>query len=459
MTCPSRDEHDGVLRACRSPSKRRGARIANRRNGSAGRALILWRHRRGLRLAGPHARHAVDKTNSVPLSDLQAARRALVGARRLTGQHHGTTADRRRPPAGRHGADLRREERLAAADRRLAALRRAADADERAGRRRHQDHAHADGALRRRHRPPHGARGDAGCGRRRATSRRPTTSCGGCARRSSCSARCWRASAMRRVSHARRLRHRRAAGRPAPQGARRPWARRSRSTAATSTRSAPNGLTGARIVFASSVGRRDRDGDDGGDARPSGETEIVNAAREPEVGDLARVPRRDGRADRGRRHAPHPGQGGADACAPPATRSSPTAIEAGTYAIAAAITGGAPGTHGRAAGAPRRRSAQALEAAGVQIWPTDRGLMVSRTGRAEGHRHHDRALSRLPDRPAGAVHGADVHRRRRLDDPRDGLREPLHARAGARRAWARNINAAGHDGAGARRREAARARR
>ena len=54
-------------------------------------------------------------------------------------------------------------------------------------------------------------------------------------------------------------------------------------------------------------------------------------------------------------------------------------IEAGTYAIAAAITGG----HLEILGAHLEHLGSvgaALESAGVQIWPTDRGLMVVRTG-------------------------------------------------------------------------------
>jgi UDP-N-acetylglucosamine 1-carboxyvinyltransferase len=54
-------------------------------------------------------------------------------------------------------------------------------------------------------------------------------------------------------------------------------------------------------------------------------------------------------------------------------------IEAGTYAIAAAITGGhleIIGAHLEHLGAV----GAALENAGVQIWPTDRGLMISRNG-------------------------------------------------------------------------------
>ncbi|MBM3572564.1 MAG: UDP-N-acetylglucosamine 1-carboxyvinyltransferase, partial [Alphaproteobacteria bacterium] len=57
----------------------------------------------------------------------------------------------------------------------------------------------------------------------------------------------------------------------------------------------------------------------------------------------------------------------------------PDRVEAGTYAVAAAITGGQlelTGTrleHLAAVG-------EALERAGVRLWPTDRGLMVSRPG-------------------------------------------------------------------------------
>ena len=54
-------------------------------------------------------------------------------------------------------------------------------------------------------------------------------------------------------------------------------------------------------------------------------------------------------------------------------------IEAGTYAVAAAITGG----HLEIIGAQLEHLgavAAALVHAGVQIWPTDRGLMISRSG-------------------------------------------------------------------------------
>ncbi len=108
-----------------------------------------------------------------------------------------------------------------------------------------------------------------------------------------------------------------------------------------------------------------------------GETEIVNAARDPEVCDLAlclvamgariegvgthRILIEGVSELHGARH-----------------QLIADRIEAGTYAIAAAITGGhlelldAHLDHLATVGA-------ALEQAGVAIWPTDRGLMISRS--------------------------------------------------------------------------------
>jgi UDP-N-acetylglucosamine 1-carboxyvinyltransferase len=144
---------------------------------------------------------------------------------------------------------------------------------------------------------------------------------------------------------------------------------------------APDGLRGGRILFGSpSVGATETALMAAVLAR--GETEIMNAAREPEVADLCaclvamgaeiegagthRILVQGGRALRKARH-----------------EILPDRVEAGTYAVAAAITGGqleltgARLEHLAAVG-------EALEAAGVRIWPTDRGLMVSRPGRLKG---------------------------------------------------------------------------
>ncbi|HLH87998.1 MAG TPA: UDP-N-acetylglucosamine 1-carboxyvinyltransferase [Xanthobacteraceae bacterium] len=109
-----------------------------------------------------------------------------------------------------------------------------------------------------------------------------------------------------------------------------------------------------------------------------GETEILNAARDPEVCDLALCLSAMGADIEGvgthrilvqgveaLRHARHD--------------LITDRIEAGTYAIAAAITGGnleILGAHLEHLGAV----GAVLESAGAQIWPTDRGLMIVRSG-------------------------------------------------------------------------------
>ena len=140
---------------------------------------------------------------------------------------------------------------------------------------------------------------------------------------------------------------------------------------------APDGLTGGRIVLGGpSVGATETAMMAATLAR--GETEIINAAREPEVRDLAdclvamgatiegagthRILVKGQTAFRAARH-----------------NIIPDRIEAGTYAIAAAITGGQ--LELEYAHLEHMASvAQVLEQAGVRLWPGDRGLMVAREG-------------------------------------------------------------------------------
>jgi UDP-N-acetylglucosamine 1-carboxyvinyltransferase len=136
-------------------------------------------------------------------------------------------------------------------------------------------------------------------------------------------------------------------------------------------------LQGGRIVLSSpSVGATETALM--GAALARGETEILNAARDPEVCDLALCLIAMG--------ARIEGAGthrvlvdGVDNLRRAHHDLVPDRIEAGTYAIAAVITGGhlelldARLEHLGSVGA-------ALEHAGAQIWPTDRGLMVSRSG-------------------------------------------------------------------------------
>ena len=109
-----------------------------------------------------------------------------------------------------------------------------------------------------------------------------------------------------------------------------------------------------------------------------GETEILNAARDPEVCDLALCLTAMGARIEGAGTHRMLIQG-VDALRPARHELITDRIEAGTYAIAAAITGGHLeifGAHLEHLGAV----GAALESAGAQIWPTDRGLMVVRSG-------------------------------------------------------------------------------
>lgn len=140
---------------------------------------------------------------------------------------------------------------------------------------------------------------------------------------------------------------------------------------------APQGLSGARIVLASpSVGATETAMMAATSAR--GETEILNAAREPEVADLAACLAAMGARIEGAGTHRILIEGGTD-WRPATHQVIPDRVEAGTYAIAAAITGGQLElTHARLE--HLASVVQVLEAAGVGIWPGDRGLIVSRDG-------------------------------------------------------------------------------
>jgi UDP-N-acetylglucosamine 1-carboxyvinyltransferase len=109
-----------------------------------------------------------------------------------------------------------------------------------------------------------------------------------------------------------------------------------------------------------------------------GETEILNAARDPEVGDLALCLTAMGARIEGTGTHRILVQG-VDALHRARHELISDRIEAGTYAIAAAITGG----HLEILGAHLEHLGSVgavLESTGAQIWPTDRGLMVLRSG-------------------------------------------------------------------------------
>lgn len=144
---------------------------------------------------------------------------------------------------------------------------------------------------------------------------------------------------------------------------------------------APGGLTGGRIVLASpSVGATETAMMAATRAR--GETEILNAARDPEVQDLADCLVAMGALVEGA------GTHRIRVAGPTTWRAArheivPDRIEAGTYAMAAAITGGRL----ELSGARLEHLAivgAVLESVGVRLFPTDRGLMVDGSGRLRG---------------------------------------------------------------------------
>ncbi len=210
---------------------------------------------------------------------------------------------------------------------------------------------------------------------------------------------------------------------------------------------APNGLKGAEIVFPSvSVGATEHLLMAA--ALAEGESVLINAAREPEIVDLASCLNAMGAriegigSDRlivrgvaklhGARHTVIPDR-----------------IETGTYLMAVAAAGGEV----LLGGARIDHIEAVVRALGKRRYPHPRGR--GRPARAAQHRadrrgrRDDRAVSRIPDRSAGAGDGADDDRRWRGDDHRDDLREPLHARAGTD-APGRQHPRAGAFGAGAR---------
>ena len=161
-----------------------------------------------------------------------------------------------------------------------------------------------------------------------------------------------------------------------------------------------------------------------------GTTVIDNAAQEPEIGDVADCLNKMG--------ARISGVGTSRLIVEGVTRLGgarhrvlPDRIETGTYAMAVAMTGGDVLLEG-ARPELLQSALDVLKQTGAEITATNDGIRVKRNGAgiAPVDVTH-RAVPRLPDRSAGAVHGADDQGQGHLAHHRDHLREPLHARAGA----------------------------
>lgn len=140
---------------------------------------------------------------------------------------------------------------------------------------------------------------------------------------------------------------------------------------------APKGLVGNRVQLAKvSVGATHNALMAAVLAR--GETEIVNAAREPEVGDLATClvemgAKIDGVGTSTLRIEGVPSLHGADHYV------LPDRIETGTYAMAAAITGGDVFLKG-ARPELLQEALETLRITGVDVWDEDGGIRVARNG-------------------------------------------------------------------------------
>ena len=215
------------------------------------------------------------------------------------------------------------------------------------------------------------------------------------------------------------------------------------------------GLRGGRIVLSSpSVGATETALMAAVLAR--GESEILNAARDPEICRPRALPGRDGSAHRGRRDASDSGAGrGCPAPRPPRSDHRPHRGRDLRHRRR---------DHRRSSRDPRRPSrAPRLGRRGAG--KCRRSDLADRSGAdgcalrpLAGRRRIDRTLSGLSHRPAGAVHGPDDHRIGRIGHSRDRVREPIHARARARAARRQHL-AARLDGAGARRRSGCTARK
>ena len=203
---------------------------------------------------------------------------------------------------------------------------------------------------------------------------------------------------------------------------------------------APKGLRGAEIAFPTvSVGATENLLMAA--ALAEGETLLINAAREPEIGDLADCLVAMGAhiegigSDRLRILGVARLHGAIHTIIP-------DRIETGTYMMAAAATDGEVRLTGArldlVAGVAR-----ILEGAGIEVAETADGLRVRRRGeRIEGVDVMTEAYPGFPTDLQAQIMSLMTIGQRRLDDHRDDIREPLHARPELARMGA-NINVHG----------------
>ena len=160
-----------------------------------------------------------------------------------------------------------------------------------------------------------------------------------------------------------------------------------------------------------------------------GETVLRNAAREPEVADLAELLSKMGAKIEGAGTSTIRIQGverlhGAE------HEIIADRIEAGTFLIAGAITGGDVTVTGCIPEHVERAGVETATGRGGGDATGRRERAGARRGAAALGGHHHGGIPRVRHRLAGAVHGADDAGGGHRVDRRDDFREPLHARAG-----------------------------
>jgi UDP-N-acetylglucosamine 1-carboxyvinyltransferase len=161
-----------------------------------------------------------------------------------------------------------------------------------------------------------------------------------------------------------------------------------------------------------------------------GTTVIDNAAREPEVMDLAECLNKMGARITGAGESRIVIEGVARLHGA-SHDVVPDRIETGTYAMAAAMTGGdvtLTGTRPELL----ETALDLLRQTGTEVTGVNGGIRVRRKGQPlEAVDVTTEVYPGFPYRPPGPVHGPDDPRQGHLAHPRDHLREPVHARAGA----------------------------
>ena len=165
-------------------------------------------------------------------------------------------------------------------------------------------------------------------------------------------------------------------------------------------------------------------------ALAKGTTVLENAREEPEIVDLADCLIAMGAKIEGAGTSTHRHRGRRTPAWRHATTCCPTASRPAPSWSPAAMTGGRVTAAAHARRYAGRGAAKAARKPAPHI-NTDRRQHHAGHARHAGRRRSTsppRRIPAFPDRHAGAVHGDELHGRRRRRDQRNDLREPLHAR-------------------------------